>query len=637
MAFAEFVEGGSLAEWIKEGKVSDLKQALDIAIQVAWGMKYIHSKGLIHCNLKPSNVLMTEAGTAKISGFVLARYTVPTGIDAAGQTSFGYQVSVGAGTPGYAAPEQLTSGQMVDARADIFAFGVVLWRMLGGRLSWIEQYGLGEALHRGVMARRAVKHFLEQGEPGPLPPALADLILRCLEPEPEDRWPDFATLIGQLRELYEQLTREAYARLEPQEAELLADSLNNRALSLMDLGRTAEAEAAWQRALASDAHHLESVYNWGLLRWRTGRMDDTALARDLRESATSSEPWRAAVLAAQVELESDDCQAAIELLNPLEGEDARRAEVQRLLRRARELLPTSRCCLRTFEGHTSSVASVFLSADGRYALSGSWDNTLRLWEVCSGHCLRTFEGHTHVVTSVFLSADGRYALSGSRDNTLKLWEVSSGHCLRTFEGHTHWVTSVFLSADGRYALSGSWDKTIKLWEVSSGHCLRTFEGHTAVCHIRFPECGRPLRPVGKQGQDAEAVGGQQRPMPADLRRTHQYGHIRFPECGRPLRPVGKLGQDAEAVGGLQRPLPADLRRTHGSNVTSVFLSADGRYALSGSWDKTLKLWELPAATACGPSKDTPCGQVRFPECGRPLRPVGKRGQDAQAVGDSWQP
>ena len=59
MAFAEFVEGGSLAEWIKEGKVSDLKQALDIAIQVAWGMKYIHSKSLIHCDLKPSNVLMT--------------------------------------------------------------------------------------------------------------------------------------------------------------------------------------------------------------------------------------------------------------------------------------------------------------------------------------------------------------------------------------------------------------------------------------------------------------------------------------------------------------------------------------------------------------------------------------------------
>ena len=122
-------------------------------------------------------------------------------------------------------------------------------------------------------------------------------------------------------------------------------------------------------------------------------------------------------------------------------------------------------CLRTFEGHTSNVNSVCLSVDARYALSGSLNKTLELWEVSNGRCLRTFEGHTQSVRSVCLSGDGRYALSGSQDHTLKLWEVSSGRCLRTFEGHTKPVTSVCLSGDGRHALSASDDKTLKLWAL----------------------------------------------------------------------------------------------------------------------------------------------------------------------------
>jgi hypothetical protein len=110
-----------------------------------------------------------------------------------------------------------------------------------------------------------------------------------------------------------------------------------------------------------------------------------------------------------------------------------------------------------------------VSPDGRSALSGSSDNTLKLWDVATGKEIRSFVGHADRVWSVAFSPDGRTALSGSQDKTLKLWDVAAGKEIRSFAGHFSAVNSVAFSPDGRSALSGSADKTLKLWDLTASH------------------------------------------------------------------------------------------------------------------------------------------------------------------------
>ena len=126
-------------------------------------------------------------------------------------------------------------------------------------------------------------------------------------------------------------------------------------------------------------------------------------------------------------------------------------------------------------------------ADGRRALSGSGDQTLRLWDLETGETLRTLQGHRSSVYAVAVLADGRRALSGSDDTTLRLWNFKTGATLRTLEGHTDGVSAVAVLADGSRALSGSWDNTLRLWDLATGDCLAEYVADAAVGCVAFAQ------------------------------------------------------------------------------------------------------------------------------------------------------
>ena len=99
-----------------------------------------------------------------------------------------------------------------------------------------------------------------------------------------------------------------------------------------------------------------------------------------------------------------------------------------------------------------------------------------MWDVETREALRTLEGHSGVVSAVALTADGRRAVSASFDRTLNVWDVETREALRTLEGHSGVVSAVALTADGRRAVSASADRSVVVWDLESGEALCRFVG-----------------------------------------------------------------------------------------------------------------------------------------------------------------
>ena len=115
----------------------------------------------------------------------------------------------------------------------------------------------------------------------------------------------------------------------------------------------------------------------------------------------------------------------------------------------------------------SLITCIALSENGDFIVSGSGDQSVRVWDAKTGDQLRELQGHTGFVTSVAFSPDGNQIVSGSRDQSVRVWDAKTGDQLRELQGHTGLVASVAFSPDGNQIVSGSLDRSVRVWDVSA--------------------------------------------------------------------------------------------------------------------------------------------------------------------------
>jgi WD40 repeat protein/serine/threonine protein kinase len=553
--FAEYVEGGSLEDWIgrrrlyEGGPEAALKRILDIAIQMAWGLHHAHEQGLIHQDVKPANVLMTPDGTAKICDFGLAKARVRSGESTVKGAKRTVLVSSGGMTPAYCSPEQASFAPLTRT-TDIWSWAVSVLEMFTGNATW----------SHGNIADSALASYLECKDADPalprMPSGLAALLKRCLQHLPGDRPKDMDAVAAELIQLRRESVNEMYRRRNPRSANMAADGLNNRGLSYLDLGDRKRAEECFELALKADAHHVASTYNYGMMLWRECRKSYADLRRDLHVILQElPEDWQARLAIGWVEMDNFDFARARECFFEalsLGGDlDAKAA-----LDRAVPLAESSKGFPRCLGKHDSEVTVVAFSPDGSLALSGSADRNLKLWDVRTGHCLKTFKGHTCRINSAAFSPDGQFILSGGSDGSLWLWGTGTGLCLRKFGGHRSSVNSVAWSPSGEFALSGANDNTLKLWNTETGLCLRTFEGHSERLNSRPSNPANPNSPGWVNAVSISSDGRFALSGSEDW--TVKLWEIETGKCLRTFYTPG-----------------------YNSGVISVAFSPDGRFALSG--------------------------------------------------------
>jgi serine/threonine protein kinase/Tol biopolymer transport system component len=190
----ELVDGGTLKEWVHHEKRT-WKQIVDMLVGVADGLAVAHATGILHRDIKPDNILITKSGYAKLADFGLAKLDTATADRSRAITLPGTSHGVIVGTIAYMSPEQ-AAAKPLDARSDVFSFGIVMYELLAGRRPFV-----------GVSDLEVLQQILHGGPqplPESIPPPLRAIVEKALEKDPADRYQSMREMVVDLRRVARQ-------------------------------------------------------------------------------------------------------------------------------------------------------------------------------------------------------------------------------------------------------------------------------------------------------------------------------------------------------------------------------------------------------------------------------------------------
>ncbi|MEH1943541.1 MAG: serine/threonine-protein kinase [Nostoc sp.] len=528
----EYIEGEDLGQRVRRIGVLSEAEALLYIRQIGDALTLIHSKGLLHRDLKPRNIMIRiEKSEAVLIDFGIAREFIPNTI----QRHTVYR------TPGFAPPEQYESEAPRGEYIDIYALAATLYNLLtaviptsaddrrhninleppkyfnpniSNRVNQAIMCGMDlDSTYRPQSVQEWLDLLVPDTENTGTKTLSTLLITPRLKPPPSvvlDRqsWQCVQTLKGH--------SSMVHAIAISSDGQFIASGSNDMTIKLWQLGsgKLVRQLGRWSSGHSNMVHSVAFSPISSKLSYQ-GESGKSAGIADRNWKILASGSW----------------DNTIKLWDVNTGKE-----------------------IRTLVGHANWVNSVAFSPDGQFLASGSADCTIKLWDVNTGIEIQTLIGHSDSVSSVACSPrtptanskDKEFVASGSNDYTIKLWQLYTGRNICTLAGHSFFVNCIAFSPDGEIIASGSADNTIKLWHVNTGREIRTLIGHfDSVWSVAFSQDGQLL-----------ASGSWDN--------TIKLWHV--------------SGREISTLTG------------HSNYVRCVTFSPNGQTLVSGSDDDTIKIW-----------------------------------------------
>lgn len=472
----EFINGGTLEELLRNRGCLEVDEILAIGTQIASGLAAAHRKGLIHRDVKPSNVLIeSEPKRVKLSDFGVAGE-----VDGPGTTQTGILV----GTPNYMSPEQ-ANGETMDARSDLFSLGSVLYEMCTGKRPF-DGPSTVAVLRRVSDDIQPPAYTLNHG----IPEELSGLIDGLLSKSAANRPSSAEEVAVRLQEIQTLLTSGPAASTRPQRTLTESAKTTNwwqpvgglrrvvLAATLMVLGLAA-AEASGVTQLGAIIVRLTST---------TGNLVIEIEDPDARVSIDGTEVTVSGEGSHDVELRAGD----YTIRTSREGEpdlseivtiERRGNRVVRIHRESPQEsleLPVGLVLKHSLVGHLEQISSLTYSHDGKLLASGDDFGKVRVWNTLDGTLRYHLPELGTPVSGITFSPDSKYLLTSMTNDgsegeyPIYIWDASTGEPQGELRQHKRGIFSLSFSADGKKLLSAGWEPKLFVWDFSA----RTLENST---------------------------------------------------------------------------------------------------------------------------------------------------------------
>jgi eukaryotic-like serine/threonine-protein kinase len=607
----ELVRGVPITKYCDDHHLTP-RQRLELFVPVCQAIQHAHQKGIIHRDVKPSNVMVTlyeGRPVPKVIDFGVAKATDQKLTDRTLFTQFGTLV----GTVEYMSPEQAEMSALgIDTRSDIYSLGVLLYELLTGSTPLshqrMKEAAYGEILRiiKEEEPPRPSTRLSDSGaalasisahrktEPGKLSKLMRGeldwIVMKALE---KDRNRRYETANGFGQDVQRYLADEPVLACPPSTAYRLGKFLRRHkrpvlaaalvvlallgggigaAYGLIEARRQREVVSLWQQAEVARGE-AEAA--------RDGEATAKLAADRAREALAGVEYGRTMEVTLQ-EWRANNVPAALALL-----------ECTRTVLRGWEWRYVNRLChadLFALKGHTSAILSAAFSPDGSRIVTGSEDTTTKVWDARTGSEVVTLRGHTGPVRSVAFSPDGSRVVTAAHDPLVRVWDVRTGTEVLALRGHAGAVFSAAYSPDGARIVTGGRDNTARLWDAKSGVELLTLKGVASpVLSVAFSPDG--ARVVTGHEDSTARVWDAKSGVEALVLRGHT-GAVQAAAYSPDGTRVITGSRDGTArMWDAKSGVEILSLKGHTDSVTSAAYSPDGSRVVTGSHDRTARVWD----------------------------------------------